>query len=165
MSSGSYPRISTTPPSTAGPTLSAWGVPPMSASPIIANSTSRSPEKGRPNSSFTPQTAAADEAALDPIPLPGAIFSRIVTSTRTGFPYAPSSAITAGVITLSSFLAGSSFPLRLRITSSPAPSSMPTSNRSPTPSSVSPITSKPQPRFATVPGAKTLIYRMIKISF
>ena len=36
-------------------------------------------------------------------------------------------------------------------------SATPTSSTSPTPSSVRPITSKPHPRFATVPGAKTLI--------
>ena len=135
----------------------------MSASPIIANSTSRSPEKGRPNSSFTPQTAAADEAALDPMPLPGAIFSRIVTSTRTGFPYASSMAATAGVMTLSSGFSGSLFPLSLRIASPLAPASAATSIRSPTPSSARPMMSKPQPRFATVPGAKTLICFMVNV--
>mgnify|MGYP000553063292 CR=1 FL=1 len=107
--------------------------------------------------------AMADEAALDPMPLPGAIFSRIVISTCTGFPYASSMAATAGVMTLSSGFSGSLFPLSLRIASPLAPASAATSIRSPTPSSVRPMMSKPQPRFATVPGAKTLICFMVNV--
>ena len=95
------------------------------------------------------------------MPLPGAIFLSIVISIRTGRPYAASMARRAGVITLSSTFSGRFIPLRLRISNPSAPSSAPISSKSPTPSSVRPITSKPQPRFATVPGAKTRIYFFI----
>ena len=62
------------PPKIEGATLSACSAPEAKASPFIANGMSSCREKGDPNNSFNATTAAAEEEALDPSPLPAATF-------------------------------------------------------------------------------------------
>ena len=62
------------PPRRTGATLSAWILPLANSSPFIANLINSFLENGLPKSSFIPNTAPAELAALLPIPLPALIF-------------------------------------------------------------------------------------------
>ena len=76
----------TKPPSNAGATLSACRAPLAKDSPSKAKGINSSGRKPASSNSFTPTTAAAALAALEPMPLPGRIDLKISISNPQGLP-------------------------------------------------------------------------------
>ena len=152
-SRGSSERTRTTPPKSAAATLSACR-PATAVSASRQGGSSSSFPKGEPSSSLTATAAATADAALPPCPPDkGRPFSTRSVKPTSAFP-ARSRTRAAAIPALfrSASLGISGWPEdRIRISPSEPRSAI---TASPAPVTARPRTSKPGPRFATVPGAK-----------